>query len=574
MNSGYFPSSWKEAMVTAIFKKNDRQDKTNYRPISLLSCMSKVFERIVFNFLYDYLVKNGLLNEHNSGFRKNDSTVNRLLALLDSIYKGLEEHKDIILILLDISKAFDKVWHPGLLYKLKQLGIKGTLYKWIESYLTNRVQRVVVGGQSSSYRATHAGVPQGSILGPLLFLIFINDMTVNLKLECHQYADDTTLVHKFIKANQASVTINTELDKLSLWATQWRITFNAIKTHYMLITNKKIRPFIPPIKLNNVVISEVKSHENLGLSIMNTLSWKDHITKIVTKAQKRLNVINRYKNYLPRLVLERLYTTMIRPVLEYGDLIYDNAPNHLLRLIDQTQRRAALICTGAYRHTETTTLLRELSWQPLQDRRRGHKLITFYKIYHKIYPNYLHKLIPPANVNNYNLRTKREFKLPTNRLQSCHSSYFPTTAKVWNDLPPPTKNVINITQFKRLTLTKIDRPPIFYTKCTGKEGRWLCRLRLGLSALKGHRFKYNLITDPYCEHCINKPETTEHYLIECPSYQLARTQLLNQLSDMGIDINDNEYIIQVVLHGTNDIAVVDTLLPIIFNYLKETQRFK
>ena len=130
---GIFPDQWKEALVTAIFKKADRQLKVNYRPISLLCCLSKVFERIVFNDLYEYLTVNGLLTSCNSGFRKNDSTINRLLALLNSIHKGLESHKDVILILLDISKAFDKVWHPGLMFKLKQLGKTGNLYSWFES---------------------------------------------------------------------------------------------------------------------------------------------------------------------------------------------------------------------------------------------------------------------------------------------------------------------------------------------------------------------------------------------------------------------------------------------------------
>ena len=194
---GYFPDSWKEAMVSAIFKKNDRQDKTNYRPISLLTCMSKVFERIVFNRLYKFLVDNNLLNSHNSGFRKNDSTINRLMALLHSIHSGLDEREDVVLILLDISKAFDKVWHPGLLFKLKQLGIAQNLLSWFESYLTNRRQKVVVGGKSSPISYIQAGVPQGSILGPLLFLIFINDMADDISLECHQYADDTTLIHRF-----------------------------------------------------------------------------------------------------------------------------------------------------------------------------------------------------------------------------------------------------------------------------------------------------------------------------------------------------------------------------------------
>ena len=156
---GYFPDTWKEAMVSAILKKNDRQDKTNYRPISLLTCMSKVFERIVFNHLYHFLITNNLLNSHNSGFRKNDSTINRLISLLHSVHTGLDERENIILVLLDISKAFDKVWHPGLLFKLKQLC--QNLLDWFESYLTNRRQKTVVGGKSSSTSFIQAGVPQG-----------------------------------------------------------------------------------------------------------------------------------------------------------------------------------------------------------------------------------------------------------------------------------------------------------------------------------------------------------------------------------------------------------------------------
>ena len=150
-------------MVTAIFKKNDRQLTSNYRPISLLCCISKVFERVVFNDFYNYLVTNHLLNPNNSGFKQNDSTINRLIAMLHSIYTGLDERENIALIMLDISKAFDKVWHPGLLFKLQQLGITGSLLSWFKSYLSNRKQRVVLGGKTSEVSFLHAGVPQGSV---------------------------------------------------------------------------------------------------------------------------------------------------------------------------------------------------------------------------------------------------------------------------------------------------------------------------------------------------------------------------------------------------------------------------
>ena len=191
LDEGIYPSAWKEALVSAIFKKIDRQIKTNYRPISLLSCISKVFEKLVFNDLYHFLIINKILTDINSGFRKNDSSINRLLAILEEIYQGLDNHKNSIFISLDISKAFDRVWHEGLLFKLRQCGVDGQLLKWFKSYLSDRSQRVVVGGSTSSQPFLHSGVPQGSLLGPLLFLVYVNNMGKGIRLLIHQFADDT-----------------------------------------------------------------------------------------------------------------------------------------------------------------------------------------------------------------------------------------------------------------------------------------------------------------------------------------------------------------------------------------------
>jgi hypothetical protein len=213
-------------MVSAIFKKLDRQTKCNYRPISLLSCISKVFERIVFNGLYSHLKDNNILNEHNSGFKAGDSAINRLIAITDSIYKGLDQKKDVLLVFLDISKAFDRVWHEGLIHKLKTVGVCGKLLDWFSH---NRTQRVVIGGQSSDTKHIQAGVPQGSILGPLLFLIYINDISDNLETPIHQFADDTTLLETVTSSTESAAKINRDLDRLYKWALQWRVTFNAIQ---------------------------------------------------------------------------------------------------------------------------------------------------------------------------------------------------------------------------------------------------------------------------------------------------------------------------------------------------------
>ena len=177
-----YPDMWKLANVTPIFKKGDKQLIKNYRPISLLPICGKAFEKIVFNNLYRYLNANNLITKNQSGFRPGDSTTNQLLYLVNEIHEAFEDSKslEVRAVFLDIAKAFDKVWHNGLLFKLKQNGISGGLLKFFENYLHNRKQRVIINGYQSDNSLIESGVPQGSVLGPLLFLIYINDLEKNI----------------------------------------------------------------------------------------------------------------------------------------------------------------------------------------------------------------------------------------------------------------------------------------------------------------------------------------------------------------------------------------------------------
>ena len=193
LKTGQFLSEWKKANVAPVFKKGNKQLVKNCRPISLFPITGKILERLLYNQMFEFFIRNDLISQNQSGFKPGDSCINQLLAITHEIYKSFDACLDVGAVFLDISKEFDKVWHQGLPYKLKQNGISGNLLETLTDFLKDRKQRVVLNGQNSSWANVEAGVPQGSILGPLLFLIYINDLPDNLSTNVKLFADDTSL---------------------------------------------------------------------------------------------------------------------------------------------------------------------------------------------------------------------------------------------------------------------------------------------------------------------------------------------------------------------------------------------
>jgi hypothetical protein len=581
------PACWKEANVCPIFKKEDKSLVSNYRPISLLSCLGKIQERIVFIHLYKYLIKNDLLTWKNSGFRELDSAVNQLLYITDKIHKAIEAGKEICLVFLDVSKAFDRVWHSGLLHKARCMGIEGRIFDWLCDYLKDRRIRVVINGQKSEWLATNAGVPQGSILGPLLFLIFINDITNGIECDIHLFADDTSLMEIIENYNESYDKVNRDLNRLSIWADNWLITFNAAKTVYLKITRKVNQAPKPVLKLKGVNVKEVTNHKHLGLTFNETLTWTDHIANLASKAAKCVGLLRRICREVPRDCLETLYKSMIRPILEYGDIIFDGSADSSLKRLEYVQRQAGITCTGAYKHTKHQNLLEELGWPPLSLRRKHHRLNIMFKLQRGLAPIYLKSRCPPLTMDrtNYNLRSGVNVTMPQVRTTTYQKSFFPQTINDWNELGRTTREVRSLSTFKeKIKLTAGYELNSLYQKSNGKAAVNQTRMRLGLSGLSSQRYDYNHIKDPKCQSCNSKTEDPVHFFLLCPTHTIHRGVFLEGICDIlrgkgiKVDFNKSRFrklLIDIILKGSKTLTEDENKQIFLKTqmYIKNTKRF-
>ena len=285
----------------------------------------------MFNFFLDQHAITSL----QSGFVPGDSTVNQLVDIYNTFCKALDDGKEVRAIFCDVSKSFDRVWHKGLTYKLKDNGIDVTLLQRLASYLSNRKQRVVIPGACSEWVDITSGVPQGSILGPLLFLIHINGVIDAIHSHIRLFADDTSLYLIVDKPCVAAMHLNSDLAKIHMWAEKWLVKFNPAKSEAIVISRKTNKPYHPLLKMNDQPIKEVNSHKHLGIFFSNDGTWHEHIDYITSKAWTRINIMRKLKFILDRQSLEISYTSFIRPVLEYADVVWDNCIQYEINALEK-----------------------------------------------------------------------------------------------------------------------------------------------------------------------------------------------------------------------------------------------
>ena len=306
IDTGSFPLEWKKANVVPVHKKGDKQCLKNYRPVSLLPVCGKIFERLIFNEMFGFLIENNLISSNQSGFKPGDSCINQLLSITHEIYKSFDDGFEVRGVFLDISKAFDKVWHKGIIFKLQQNGISGKLLCVLSDFLKDRKQRVILNGQFSSWTSVNAGVPQGSILGPLLFLIYINDLADGLSPNAKLFADDTSLFSVIHDVDASANELNNDLYQINKWAFQWKMSFNpdpSKQAQEIIFSIKTKKNYHPSLHFNNSIISQSSYQKHLGIFLDAQLTFQEHLKVITAKVNKTIGLIQKLQNVLPQLPL-------------------------------------------------------------------------------------------------------------------------------------------------------------------------------------------------------------------------------------------------------------------------------
>ena len=446
---GIFPEELKIANVVPLFKNDDSMKFNNYRPVSLLCTLSKVFEKVMYNRLISFLEREKILYEKQFGFRKKHSTYMALMILIDKLIKSLEKGEYILGIFLDFSKAFDTVDHSILITKLNHYGIRGIALDWFVSYLNNRKQFVTYNGVRSSMKTVKCGVPQGSILGPILFLLYINDLaSICKKTLPFLFADDTNLFICGDNPDEMVSDLNSELEDISSWLKTNKLSLNVKKTHYMLFSSKRNRKDILPIKIDNNEIEEVEHTKFLGVFIDNKLNWKKHISYISGKISRGLGVILKAKKILNASALKTLYFSFIYPYFTYCNQVWGSSCNTNLRPLIMLQKRCIrIICSAKYRE-HTDPLFTQLGLLKLEDINKYMYGKFMYRCYHTTVPELFNNIFTSIrDVHKYNTRQSNQLYCPKIKTNLGKTKFSYRGPYIWNhivknDIDPNTTETV------------------------------------------------------------------------------------------------------------------------------------
>lgn len=455
LTSGKFPNKLKIAKVFPIFKNGSKSDPSNYRPISILTTISKIFEKHVNKHLMGYLNKYNLIHECQSGFRQKHSCQTALVKLIDEWMTCIDNGDIVGTLFIDFRKAFDMVDHALLIHKLSHYKLTSTTLDWFTSYLNYRLQTIVNDQSMSSFSQLQSGVPQGSILGPTLFLLFINDLPLHMNhCSTDLFADHTTfhINGKTISEIEAKL----QLDSLEAhaWSKSNKLPINYDKTTSMIIGTKQRLHNNQKLEINladNAIVN-VNKQKLLGIFIDEHLLWTPHIDYLCSTISSRISLLKQLAKYVPIKVQKTYYQGYILPLLDYGSNTWGTTYKINIDRLNKLQKRAARIILKADYTTPSTDMFKELDWMSVSSRCNYNKAVLTYKALNKLTPPYISDLLKPVSeTSTRQLRSSENGSLavPRSRTALYDKSFTYSASKLWNALPCAIKSAPSLSSFKR-----------------------------------------------------------------------------------------------------------------------------
>ena len=457
LNLGKVPRDWKLANVTPIQKKGSKSLPSNYRPISLTSVVCKVMETIIRDNIVKFLEENNLIKKSQHGFRNKRSCLTNLLDFYNDVYNIYDETRAVDVIYLDFQKAFDKVPHKRLLNKLKSHGISGKIFTWLEDWLSERKQRVVINGKASSWKNVLSGVPQGSVLGPILFIAYVNDIDEGLTCKISKFADDTKITGR-VTSRAEKLQLQSDLDQLVNWSNKWQMKFNLDKCKVLHIGSSNDRA---RYSMNGSELIKVDEERDLGVTISHDLKPSKQCSQVVKTANKLLGFIGRTFEFKSEKVILTLFNALVRPHLEYCVQFWSPYYRKDIEKLERVQRKATKMIPRL-RNKTYEERLKELNLFTLSKRRLRGDLIEVFKMF---------RGFDNVDISDY-LVIDRESNTRSNglkivgkpfRSEESKHFFFNRIVNIWNALPAQIVNSNTVEAFKnRLDSHLLINPGLTY----------------------------------------------------------------------------------------------------------------